>query len=318
MNFKYTIIIAAALLSVSCGQKGAKNNDTKQPAEKVATELSFPSVTIPEMVPAAERANYLVEHYWDRFDFRDTTFCNKPDITEQAYANYLDLLRYVDLTSAQQSMKGLMKSAEADTTMYDYFVSLTDKYLYDPNSPFRNDELLIPALEAMIASSLLDEAEKIRPQSQLDMAQKNRIGQKANDFRYTLHDGRTGRMYSIEADYLLIFINNPDCPACKEIREQICASPMLSEMIERGMMKVLAIYPDEDITAWLNYRHNIPASWINSYDKQLRLRDEELYDLKAIPSLYLLDAEKRVILKDCNLVPQIEEAIFYAEQSKQQ
>ena len=71
------------------------------------------------------------------------------------------------------------------------------------------------------------------------------------------------------------------------------------------------------LTAWLNYRHNIPASWINSYDKQLRLRDEELYDLKAIPSLYLLDSEKRVMLKDCNLVPQIEEAIYYAEQSKQ-
>lgn len=300
---------------VACGQKEKKSATSE--STPASTELSFPNITIPEMVPPADRAKYMAEHFWDRFDFSDTTYCNQPDITEQAYANYLDILRYVEPSVAQQSVAGLMKSAEADSTMFDYFASLTDKYLYDPNSPFRNDELLIPALETMLASPLLDEAEKIRPQSQLDMAQKNRIGQQANDFRYTLHDGRTGRMYAIEADYLLIFINNPDCPACKAIREQISASPMLSEMIERGVMKVLAIYPDEDITAWLNYRHNIPASWINSYDKQLRLRDEELYDLKAIPSLYLLDAEKRVILKDCNLVPQIEEAIFYAEQSKQ-
>lgn len=317
MNFRYTTIIAVVLMLVSCGQRRAKNNDTTEQVATTSTELSFPHITIPEMVPAEERTKFLVEHYWDRFDFSDTTYCNQPDITEQAYANYLDVLRYVDLASAQQSVSALIKSAEADSTMFDYFISLTDKYLYDPNSPFRNDELLIPALEAMVASPLLDEAEKIRPQSQLDMAQKNRIGQKANDFRYTLYDGKMGRMYSIEAEYLIIFINNPDCPACKAIREQICASPMLCEMIERGMMKVLAIYPDEDITAWLNYRHNIPTSWINSYDKQLRLRDEELYDLKAIPSLYLLDSEKRVMLKDCNLVPQIEEAIFYAEQSKQ-
>ena len=316
MNIRFTILVIVALALVACGQKRAKDGDEQILSNGAATELSFPSIVIPEMVPIEERVKFLAEHYWDRFDFSDTTFCNKPDITEQAYANYLDVLRYVDLASAQQSVSALMKSAEVDTTMFGYFVSLADKYLYDPNSPFRNDELLIPALEAMIASPLLDEAEKIRPQSQLDMAQKNRIGQKANDFRYTLHDGRTGHMYSIEADYLLVFINNPDCPACKEIREQIGASPMLSEMIERGVMKVLAIYPDEDITAWLNYRHNIPASWINGYDKQLRMRDEELYDLKAIPSLYLLDAEKRVMLKDCNLVPQIEEAIFYAEQSK--
>ena len=317
MNIRVTILVTIALALVACGQKGAKNNDGQKLTNGTATELSFPNIVIPEMVPVDERVKFLAEHYWDKFDFSDTIFCNKPDITEQAYANYLDILRYVDPAVAQQSAAQLIKRAEVDSTMFDYFVMLSDKYLYDPNSPFRNDELLIPTLECIIASPLLDEAEKIRPQAQLDMAQKNRIGQKANDFRYTLHNGRTGRMYSIEADYLLIFINNPDCPACKEIREQICASPMLSEMIERGVMKVLAIYPDEDITAWLNYRHNIPASWINSYDKQLRMRDEELYDLKAIPSLYLLDAEKRVMLKDCNLVPQIEEAIFYAEQSKQ-
>lgn len=315
MNAKHIILLATAALVVACGQRNKSNSSTTE--SKPTTELSFPNITVPEMLPAGDRAKYLAEHFWDRFDFRDTTFCNQPDITEQAYANYLDILRYVEPTVAAQSVGALMKSAEVDSTMFDYFVSLTDKYLYDPNSPFRNDELLIPALEAMVASPMLDEAEKIRPQSQLDMAQKNRIGQKANDFRYTLHDGSAGRMYSIAAEYLIIFINNPDCPACKAIREQICASPMLSEMIERGVMKVLAIYPDEDITAWLNYRHNIPASWINSYDKQLRLRDEELYDLKAIPSLYLLDSEKRVMLKDCNYVPQIEEAIFYAEQSKQ-
>lgn len=317
MNIRFTILVIVALALVACGQKRAKDGDEQILSNGAATELSFPNIVIPEMVPIEERVKFLAEHYWDRFDFSDTTFCNKPDITEQAYANYLDILRYVDPAVAQQSAAQLIKRAEVDSTMFDYFVMLSDKYLYDPNSPFRNDELLIPTLECIIASPLLDEDEKIRPQSQLNMAQKNRIGQKANDFRYTLHDGRTGHMYSIEADYLLVFINNPDCPACKEIREQIGASPMLSEMIERGVMKVLAIYPDEDITAWLNYRHNIPASWINGYDKQLRMRDEELYDLKAIPSLYLLDAEKRVMLKDCNLVPQIEEAIFYAEQSKQ-
>jgi hypothetical protein len=317
MNIRFTILVIVALALVACGQKRAKDGDEQILSNGAATELSFPNIVIPEMVPIEERVKFLAEHYWDRFDFSDTTFCNKPDITEQAYANYLDILRYVDPAVAQQSAAQLIKRAEVDSTMFDYFVMLSDKYLYDPNSPFRNDELLIPTLECIIASPLLNEDEKIRPQSQLNMAQKNRIGQKANDFRYTLHDGRTGHMYSIEADYLLVFINNPDCPACKEIREQIGASPMLSEMIERGVMKVLAIYPDEDITAWLNYRHNIPASWINGYDKQLRMRDEELYDLKAIPSLYLLDAEKRVMLKDCNLVPQIEEAIFYAEQSKQ-
>ena len=54
---------------------------------------------------------------------------------------------------------------------------------------------------------------------------------------------------------------------CREIREAITSSPMLSEMIERGRLKVLALYPDEDLTEWRDYRDHIPASWINAYDK---------------------------------------------------
>ena len=144
MNIRFTILVTIALALVACGQKGPKNGNDQKSANGAATELSFPTISIPEMLPAEERAKFLAEHYWDKFDFSDTTFCNKPDITEQAYANYLDILRYVDPAVAQQSAAQLIKRAEVDSTMFDYFVMLSDKYLYDPNSPFRNDELLIP------------------------------------------------------------------------------------------------------------------------------------------------------------------------------
>ena len=79
------------------------------------------------------------------------------------------------------------------------------------------------------------------------MAMQNRIGERANDFRYTLASGATGTLYGVKAEYVLLFINNPGCPMCKQLREQIGGSPMLSEMIERGRLKVVALYPDEDL-----------------------------------------------------------------------
>ena len=96
---------------------------------------------------------------------------------------------------------------------------------------------------------------------------------------------------------------------CREIREAITSSPMLSEMIERGRLKVLALYPDEDLTEWRDYRDRIPASWINAYDKGCVVREKSLYDLHAIPALYLLDSCKRVLVKDSADVAQIEEVI---------
>lgn len=97
---------------------------------------------------------------------------------------------------------------------------------------------------------------------------------------------------------------------CREIRDGICASPMLSDLIARGALKVLALYPDEDLGEWHAYRKNMPASWINAYDKGSVIRETSSYDLSAIPALYLLDCDKRVLVKDATEVWRIEEAVL--------
>ena len=141
------------------------------------------------------------------------------------------------------------------------------------------------------------------------MALQNRVGYPANDFRYTLASGAQGTLYGLDAEYVLLFVNNPGCPMCREIREEIAASPMLSEMIERGRLCVLTLYPDEDLAAWRDYAEQIPPKWINAYDRGCVIREEGTYDFNAIPSLYLFDRDKRVLVKDSVSVPQIEEVI---------
>ena len=93
---------------------------------------------------------------------------------------------------------------------------------------------------------------------------------------------------------------------------------MLTQLIDEGVIRVLAVYPDEDLKEWYDYQPNMPANWINSYDKELAMRDKELYDLRAIPTLYLLDQDKTVLLKDCMSIPTIEQVIYYRDYNKQQ
>ena len=42
-------------------------------------------------------------------------------------------------------------------------------------------------------------------------------------------------------------------------------------------------------------------NWINGYDDGTIITNKRLYDIKAIPTLYLLDKNKRIILKDTSL-----------------
>lgn len=65
-----------------------------------------------------------------------------------------------------------------------------------------------------------------------------------------------------------------------------------------GTLAVVNVYIDEDIQAWRSYMPIYPEDWYNGFDPDLVLRSNDIYNVRAIPSLYLLDAEKRVILKD--------------------
>ena len=41
-----------------------------------------------------------------------------------------------------------------------------------------------------------------------------------------------------------------------------------------------------------------PKEWYNGYDPDYVIRTDVLYNVRAIPSLYLLDKDKNVIMKD--------------------
>ena len=88
---------------------------------------------------------------------------------------------------------------------------------------------------------------------------------------------------------------------------------MLNELQELGRLKILAIYPDTDIEAWRDYQPNMPKRWISGYDADMAISRDRSYNLRAIPALYLLDSEKRVLVKDGTDVSYIEYMIAQSE-----
>lgn len=288
------IAFMLCLCSCKSGNASSQANDTSQDSIK-----AFTLPTIPTMLNTPElRADFLVRHYWDNVNFADTNYIHHPDITEQAWADYCDLLSHVPLNTAQEAMKETINKTEVEKKVFEHITELADKYLYDPNSPLRNEEFYIPVLEAMVTSPILSETEKIRPQARLELAQKNRVGTKALDFTYTLASGAQGTLYQIKTDYTLLFINNPGCHACAETIEALKNVPIISELIKKKKLTVLSLYPDEELDEWKKHRSDFPSEWINGYDKSFTIKTKNLYDLKAIPTLYLLDANKKVLLKD--------------------
>lgn len=287
------------LLSFSCRSEQKKEVD----------RTKFRYVTVPSQMPPQSQREYLREHFWDHFDFADSSSLHLLPREElmKAFVSYLRIIGPMD----SLSMGRLIGYASFSKPMFDTFCSMADEVLHDPNSPLRSDELYIPVLAARVYSPYLDETEKLGPEYDLNIAMRNRIFHPAEDFVYTLESGRTGTLYGIKSDYVIVFINNPGCQMCMEIISALNSSEIIGEMIAKKQLTVLAIYPDRDLGEWRKHRKDMNPKWINAYDRECLIDQNGLYDLKAIPALYLLDADKRVVLKDSTSVPEIEQALSY-------
>ena len=266
MKTNISLILILCLLLGACKNGNASSQSKSETPQDTIKAIKMPA--IPQMMTAPEqRADFLAKHYWDNVNFADTNYIHHPEVTEQAWADYCDLLNHVPLETAQQAMRNV--------------------------------------LEAMIASPVLNETEKIRPQARLKLAQKNRIGTKALNFTYTLASGAQGSLYQLKAEYLLLFINNPGCQACTETIEGLKNAPIINQLLQEKKLILLSIYPDEELDEWKKHLSEFPNEWINGYDKKFTIKEEQVYDLKAIPTLYLLDKDKTVLLKDAT-APAIE------------
>lgn len=305
-NVVLIFLFIPALLAVSCGMRNAKV--TGQPADSTAVQSGkemkkLPLPDVPSYIEAEQdRSEYILLHYWDEANLADSTWITQADIVEEGFAMFVALAqRNDDKKVAREAVCKMMQGAESNPGVYDMVIGLADKYLYDPNSPLRNDELYIAVLESQIANPALEDIYKVAPRERLKMSLKNRVGERANDFSYTTSTGAKGTLYGVKADYLLLFFYDLGCPTCREIREElmeIVSSGVLQEMMNSGRLKILAVYPDPEMEEWDHYVNDIPKEWVNAYDGHQDINNNQLYNLQAVPSLYLLDKTKKVLVKD--------------------
>lgn len=313
--YKYVRLAAGLLLCVSfafcSGKAGGKPvssssrsvGDAESTPQNVAGQDAFPFPAIPEtMTEPQERRSYLLLHYWDNYDFADTVLLHRADVTEQGLVNYVALAgTHPDKAEADEALgvfcEKIVLSAEACKEM----PALVEKYLYDPMSPMRDEELYARFLDALLAHAPAEDVRRERWTFLRKLTGRNNPGQAAEDFTYYLPDGqrRTLSSTQVEAPVLILFFYDPECENCHATLQEMKGNTLFAEAVSSGQAQVLSIYTEGNPRVWRDRLDEIPADWTVGTDREL-IKTQALYDLKAMPTLYLLDADKRVLLKDAS------------------
>lgn len=164
----------------------------------------------------------------------------------------------------------------------------------------RAEETLLDSDEARMAEFLraalqtgkLSDAEVATAEWMLhDVCERNAPGSPAADFSFvtseqaseqTLHAFRRG-------EPLLVIFYDPDCDHCRKVIAE------LSDM--SGLPTVLAVCIETSAKRWEQSRGALPESWIKAFDRS-GILENDLYVIRTMPSIYLLDGDRNVILKN--------------------
>ena len=92
LNFNFFGSLLLLISIMGCMSQGEKKQEGEG-ASSVTNKLKgFEPPALPAVINnQQDRAEYLIMHYWDKFDFMDTMYCHAPNITDQAFANFINL-----------------------------------------------------------------------------------------------------------------------------------------------------------------------------------------------------------------------------------
>ena len=256
--------------------------------------FSFPS--IPDTLTTVNtRAAYLVSHYWDKVSFPSALSSADNDSIEQAWVNYCDLFRIVPSAVVKHSLVGLIANKTISPTSEIFLMSLAEKYLFDTESPYRNDTTYLSGLEAFISRPDIDALYQQRYLAQLRMLTHCCEVSMVSDFSFVTDNGASSTLYQLSTPHTLLLLYNPECDHCQLVMEWMDTNSHVASLLSSGKLSILSVNIGEADDS--HQRYGRRPHWIDIRNTIPNLIDTNLYDLRTFPLCLLLDDNKRIIGK---------------------
>lgn len=254
---------------------------------------------VTNMVEESDDPNLMYRTYkkrfWDNIDFSDDRILRTP-VYHAMMNRYINQFIVQIPDSIMVAADSLIEKARENDEVFRYtlwyltnnaersqimgmdavFVHLVQKYYEKGDAFWMTDEAV---------ERLSQRAARLEPLL---------IGRKAPDIFGFSASGQRIALHEVEADYLVLYFWESDCSHCR--RETPILKDVYRTHKENGL-DVFAMNVEVDTDKWQNAVESYGLTWINVNDIRNQSGYRDTYDVYAIPLIYLLDAEKKIIAK---------------------
>lgn len=270
-----------------------------------------PTITLPSIPDTLRtpqlRAAYLLHHFWDALDTNDSVSAAR--LLEENFATYATLFPIVDQEEADAAASTLLTKVQASAGIYNETLATAEKYLAEPLSPVYNPEAFMAFLSSATAQRFTDDARLQRYDALLSTLSANRPGTQCADFTISLKGKSDTTLHGIiKGIPTLLLFHDPECEDCSALIADMSTLTQLSQAIGNGNLQIVAVDLSGDEERWAADNSHIPSGWIDAFSPDAEVLNDEIYYIPRFPSLYLINADGTIMLRDTT-VEKVTEAL---------
>lgn len=292
MNLKKYLLPLSLLGLLTLASDGVKAQATdNQPATGVIyidPLFEYPSAP-EEIVSLEEKSNWLMDHFWDNFDFKTKKAVDQNALND-AFNVYSHPMRWADRERVMKSTDKILKSLAKNNVLMLQFTKAAEENLYGPRAMAYIDEVYIKYLEALNKTKKIPAEKKVRYDRQYKILKNSMVGVTPPKFTFDTPSGaketyRPGLLTVIE-------FGDPDCSDCRHAKLKMDTDLRFSGLVEKGKINVLFIIPDPE-EGWEEELTGYPPLWHVGASDDV----SDLFDLRSTPYFYVVGTDGKIIDK---------------------
>lgn len=275
--------IFTAALAVVIAAGSARAEEPAAPA----TLFEYPSVP-DKLTKPAMRANFMVEHLWDKCDLEKTAVTDLAAF-HNTFTDYLSFFALADKAVVEKSIKKYVERVSKNPTNLNLTVGMLHSDVLNLRSQYCSDEVYTMFADN-IAAKKVDKALKAKLQAQAAVLANSAVGATVADFPLRQSPAGAASLYGLTAGTTILFFNFDGCIDCSIYKVRLSASIAASSLIKEGHLRIVSVYGG-DPAAVESKLATEPADW------EVACIDTAAYDQRLRPAVYVLDSDKKITTK---------------------
>lgn len=268
---------------------------------EIAPLFEYP--VAPEELPGLqEKSNWLMEHFWDKFNFKSKKPVDQIAL-DDAFKVYCVPMQWAERDVSLGALKKLIDKLSKNLVLTYQFTKAAEENIYGPSSEMFIDEVYLMFLDNMLRNKKIDKARKVRYEAQWKALAGSMAGKAAPEFDFYDPAGEKKHYFPMSTVSVMVF-GDPDCDDCRMGKLKMQSSVAFSRLVENGKVNVLFIVPGEaDEIAGLG--NDFPSSWTVGASAEA----DSVYDIRITPTVYVIGADGKVDSKNIPIWQAMKRAI---------